>query len=176
MIDETADEKMPKQPAARHHFWQRQIDGGRLADALAGPAGDPGTDMAQDTEASRDVVQYLRDVLTDQGLGAATTASFRTMLHRDARDVRRDWRADAGFSGGARLWNRRDVIVGRDDNVARFEHQAELGDVHLLGTASEPGAEQLGKAMLQLLDRHKLDFDGLLRSISMASAISRSIF
>lgn len=65
MIDKAIDDKVSQQGAARHHLGQGQIDSGRLADLLAGPAHQPGPDMADDAEARRDIIENLSDGLVD---------------------------------------------------------------------------------------------------------------
>ena len=98
MVNEAANHQMCEQRAAGHHLGQRQIDGRRLSDRLARPASDTGPNMAQDAETGRHIIQHLGDIFADDGLHPAAATWFRAMLGREARYMRRNWRAGASLA------------------------------------------------------------------------------
>jgi len=89
MINKAADDQMCEQCTARHHLGQRQIDDGRLSDRLARPASDTRTNMAQDAEPGRHVIQHFGDIFANDGSDAAAGTGLRAMLRRQARYMRR---------------------------------------------------------------------------------------
>lgn len=123
--------------------------------------------MAQNAEAGRNIIQHLGDIFADDGLHPAAAARLRTMLGRQARYMRRNWRAGAGLAHRFRGCRRGIIIGGLGDGLDVFEHHAQLRIVHLLGTAPELDPQQSGETVLQLFYGQSLGFDGPLRNLQL---------
>lgn len=90
MIHKAADDQMGEQCTARHDLGQRKIDSRCLADLFAASACNAGTHMAQHLEPGRHIIQHFRNILADDGIGAATGTGAGTVLCRLPGDMRRD--------------------------------------------------------------------------------------
>lgn len=164
------DQDVGEQPEAWPATLDRQGRHRRLHDRLARPAAQLRSDMTDDLEGGRHVLEHLALVLAqlaERGTAAARTSVGGRVHHHLARQVlgqRPAGRRLPWATGGGKL--------PRIDNASRLgtcpalglafleiaDQQLELLDVtvELLREAAEPGAAQHGELRLQLLDVQRL--------------------
>lgn len=83
------------------------------------------------------------------------------MLCRLPWDIGRDGLTRSGLAPAVRLC-RRIVIIGRRWSIHILEHQAQLGDIHLLRAATKLHPQKSREPMLKLFDGQVLSLDGVV--------------